>query len=453
MGCSSSALPSQGCPRRRFGRPAGHPTGRPLVLHCPALATRVERPRRCSSRCVADPIVESRHRGHIVQVNAKGAVEWGDRRSRPTRVVALRGQAVRTGRSRRCRRCRRLQPDRPGAGGHGRLAHRRGRPRQDASGHPAARRPDTVAAGVWLDRAPRSIRSPPRDSRVTARRPASFATSAPVSTLASLLLSRLQGLDAARLLAPRAPEPGRGPRRQWRASSAPSRRRLSPRSTHAASSPMRSRWPRSRARSRCWRTRQPLPTLRASPLAPSLTRIRDAMIAAPEMVGGTRDSSDTQLMRTLPRKVVVKGGAEGLRGVGIFAGVRGAESGASGLALKIEDGNLNGRANRAATVEALSQLGVLDAAGTRATWRYASPAHARSARASRSARRSRSSSWRRFPSSADDGGGRLMAAGLRPVPRPRRTTRCHRRRDQGGPPQAGQALPSRHCKAAITTDS
>jgi L-asparaginase II len=97
-------------------------------------------------------------------------------------------------------------------------------------------------------------------------------------------------------------------------------------------------------------------------LAPSMTRIRDAMVAAPDMVGGTRDSSDSALMRARPRMLVVKGGAEGLRGVGLFEGARGADSAAAGLAVKIEDGNAHGRANRSTTIEALSQLKALDAA-------------------------------------------------------------------------------------------
>jgi L-asparaginase II len=95
-------------------------------------------------------------------------------------------------------------------------------------------------------------------------------------------------------------------------------------------------------------------------LAPALTRIRDAMVAAPEMVGGSRESTDTQLMRALPQMVVSKGGAEGLRGIGLFAGARGTDSAPAGVALKIEDGNLFGRASRAATVETLAQLGALD---------------------------------------------------------------------------------------------
>jgi L-asparaginase II len=86
------------------------------------------------------------------------------------------------------------------------------------------------------------------------------------------------------------------------------------------------------------------------------------MVSSPEMVGGSRDSSDTALMRVAAETMVVKGGAEGLRGVGLFAGSRGEGSASAGLAVKIEDGNLYGRANKSATVEALSQLGVLDAA-------------------------------------------------------------------------------------------
>jgi len=98
------------------------------------------------------------------------------------------------------------------------------------------------------------------------------------------------------------------------------------------------------------------------PLIPTLTRIRDAMVGAPEMVGGTHDSSDTKLMRSRPGLIVCKGGAEGLRGIGLLSGARGANSGAAGLAIKIEDGDGESRANKSVSVEALSQLGVLDGA-------------------------------------------------------------------------------------------
>jgi L-asparaginase II len=97
-------------------------------------------------------------------------------------------------------------------------------------------------------------------------------------------------------------------------------------------------------------------------LVAPLTRIRDAMLAAPEMVGGTRDASDTSLMRARPGALVSKGGAEGLRGMGILAGARGAKSAAAGVALKIEDGDRSARANKCVSVEALGQLGVYDEA-------------------------------------------------------------------------------------------
>lgn len=95
-------------------------------------------------------------------------------------------------------------------------------------------------------------------------------------------------------------------------------------------------------------------------LAPALTRIRDAMLAAPDMVGGTDGVLDTLLMQALGGRVVSKGGAEGLRGVGLSPGARGAGKSSAGVAVRIEDGDLGARANRAVTVEALDQLGVLD---------------------------------------------------------------------------------------------
>ena len=101
-------------------------------------------------------------------------------------------------------------------------------------------------------------------------------------------------------------------------------------------------------------------------MAPALTRIRDAMIGAPEMVGGTDGSLDTMLMQHLKGKVVSKGGAEGLRGVGVLPGARGTGRPAVGLAVRIDDGDGYARANRAVTMEALSQLGVIDDRARRA---------------------------------------------------------------------------------------
>ena len=95
------------------------------------------------------------------------------------------------------------------------------------------------------------------------------------------------------------------------------------------------------------------------PLVPALTRIRDAMMAAPEMVGGTHGSPDTMVMRARPGMIVTKGGAEGLRGIGLLPGARGTNSVAAGVAVKIEDGDMGARANRAVTIEALAQLRAL----------------------------------------------------------------------------------------------
>lgn len=94
-------------------------------------------------------------------------------------------------------------------------------------------------------------------------------------------------------------------------------------------------------------------------LAPTLTRIRDAMIAAPELVAGNRERLDTAVMKAAPGKLVAKSGMEALRGVALLPGSRGSGRPAAGLALKIEDGDGAGRAGRAATVEALRQVGAL----------------------------------------------------------------------------------------------
>jgi L-asparaginase II len=104
--------------------------------------------------------------------------------------------------------------------------------------------------------------------------------------------------------------------------------------------------------------------------AADLRQIRDAMRAHPEMVGGSRDRLDTSLMKAVDGRVVSKSGMEGLRGVGILAGARGDGSGATGLAMKIEDGDLDDRGTFPAAVEALRQVGVLDAQALRSLARY-----------------------------------------------------------------------------------
>lgn len=110
-------------------------------------------------------------------------------------------------------------------------------------------------------------------------------------------------------------------------------------------------------------------------LAPALTTIRDAMLANPEMIGGRHDRIDTSLMKALPGRLVSKGGMEALRCVAILRGVRsgGAAAGPTGLAIKVEDGDGYDRATWAATVESLRQAGVLDGAPLRQLGRYHRP--------------------------------------------------------------------------------
>jgi L-asparaginase II len=110
-------------------------------------------------------------------------------------------------------------------------------------------------------------------------------------------------------------------------------------------------------------------------LAPALTIVRDAMLANPEMVGGTRDRLDTSLAKALPGRLVSKAGMEALRGMAILAGPRasGATVGATGMAVKIEDGDGYDRGTWAASVEALVQAGVVDGQALRFLARYHRP--------------------------------------------------------------------------------
>lgn len=110
-----------------------------------------------------------------------------------------------------------------------------------------------------------------------------------------------------------------------------------------------------------------------SPLARHLATVRDAMIAHPDLVAGTRERLDTSLMKAVPRALLAKGGAEALSCVGILAGARGPGAAPSGFALKIEDGGGYDRARHAATVEALSQIGVLEGQALRVLSRYHRP--------------------------------------------------------------------------------
>ncbi len=111
-------------------------------------------------------------------------------------------------------------------------------------------------------------------------------------------------------------------------------------------------------------------------LAPSLTVVRDAMLVNPELIGGRHDRLDTSMMKAAPARLISKSGMEALRGVAILPGPRiGTQStAASGLALKIEDGDGYDRGTWAASVEALRQVGALDGGALRDLARYHRPA-------------------------------------------------------------------------------
>ena len=97
-----------------------------------------------------------------------------------------------------------------------------------------------------------------------------------------------------------------------------------------------------------------------APLRAALERIRDAMMAHPELIAGERRMLDTALMRTAPGRLVAKGGAEGVQAVGLLPGGHERGRGAIGLALKVEDGDGARRARATASVASLRQLGALD---------------------------------------------------------------------------------------------
>ncbi|HEY7702155.1 MAG TPA: asparaginase [Candidatus Limnocylindrales bacterium] len=112
-----------------------------------------------------------------------------------------------------------------------------------------------------------------------------------------------------------------------------------------------------------------------SSLVPALTRIRDAMLSNPEMIAGRHDRLDTSLMKAAEGRLISKAGMEALRAIAILPGARSGTllDAASGLAVKIEDGDGYDRGTWAASVEALRQVGVLDGQALRMLARYHRP--------------------------------------------------------------------------------
>ena len=86
-------------------------------------------------------------------------------------------------------------------------------------------------------------------------------------------------------------------------------------------------------------------------------RLTAAMNARPELVGGTIERFDTEVMRAGRGRLVSKIGAEGVYTAGVLPCERWPKG--LGLAFKIEDGE-DRRARSTIAIEALRQLGVLD---------------------------------------------------------------------------------------------
>jgi L-asparaginase II len=114
------------------------------------------------------------------------------------------------------------------------------------------------------------------------------------------------------------------------------------------------------------------------PLRSALTRIRDAMMAHPELVAGERRRIDTALMRAYPQRIVSKGGAEGVLGIGLPPASlpSGASFGAGpmGIAATIEDGNHARRAGDAVSIAVLRKVGLAADPLPSSLAEYASPA-------------------------------------------------------------------------------
>ena len=77
----------------------------------------------------------------------------------------------------------------------------------------------------------------------------------------------------------------------------------------------------------------------------------------PEMIGGTVERFDTQVMRAAGGRVISKVGAEGVYTAGVLPSEEWPEG--LGLAFKIEDGE-DRRARPTVAIECLRQLGVLN---------------------------------------------------------------------------------------------
>jgi L-asparaginase II len=92
--------------------------------------------------------------------------------------------------------------------------------------------------------------------------------------------------------------------------------------------------------------------------AAACRQITKAMMAHPDMVAGP-ERFDTLVMQIASGRLFAKAGAEGYQCIGLLPGALGPGSPALGIALKVADGDLGGRAVPLAATETLRQLGAL----------------------------------------------------------------------------------------------
>lgn len=97
-------------------------------------------------------------------------------------------------------------------------------------------------------------------------------------------------------------------------------------------------------------------------------RIVRVMSAYPQLIGGTSQRLDTEVMRAAPGRVISKVGAEGVYTAGVLPSERWPKG--LGLAIKIEDGD-DKRARPTVVIESLRQLGVLYDESLEAVAQYA----------------------------------------------------------------------------------
>lgn len=111
----------------------------------------------------------------------------------------------------------------------------------------------------------------------------------------------------------------------------------------------------------------PPPEFEAGPRQAS-QRIVAAMTTYPEVIGGTKDRLDTEMMRGTSGRLISKVGAEGVYTAAVLPCAEWPKG--LGLALKIEDGD-DHRARPTVVIESLRQLGVLSDESLEAVSRYA----------------------------------------------------------------------------------